>query len=243
MSDAVAQQKLPKVPWTVTDAVLAVVVFIVIQTAGGVLIFLFGQAPQVSSKLASTLGLLAIYGLQVGFLWFLAVVVRKAGAEELGIRPFNVSRGVGLAVIFYIGLAIITVIYGAIAEEFGIRQPQDMLREIVRLFGRDAAGFALAVLFIAIIAPVVEELFFRGVVYAAIRKRWGVAPGLVISSVLFAILHLTAYTLLPIALIGIALAYLYEKTGSLGPPIILHALNNFLSVVLLYYSGIFPGVG
>jgi membrane protease YdiL (CAAX protease family) len=78
-------------------------------------------------------------------------------------------------------------------------------------------------------------LFFRGFVYASFRQSHGVTTAAIVSSLMFALFHQDPYTYIPIAIIGLALVYLYETTGSLWPSIMLHSLNNLLSVVVLYY--------
>lgn len=92
----------------------------------------------------------------------------------------------------------------------------------------------------ATIGPAVaaaEELFFRGLVYRWLRERMTLAPALLLGGLVFAIPHF--YFLVPGGLVGIFMtgeivilgalaAYLFERSGSLWPPILLHALNNLL---------------
>jgi uncharacterized protein len=86
------------------------------------------------------------------------------------------------------------------------------------------------------VGPIVEELFFRGFCYAALRKRWGIGPGILISSFLFSVVHWNPFSVLPIFCLGIALAYLYEKTGSLMASMTVHILHNGLLVIGLFLS-------
>lgn len=79
---------------------------------------------------------------------------------------------------------------------------------------------------VAIVGPVAEELVFRGVTYAALRRRWGVRWGLAGSAAVFAAVHADPFALGPIFLLGWLLGWLYERTGSLAPSIIVHVLHN-----------------
>ncbi len=82
-------------------------------------------------------------------------------------------------------------------------------------------------LFTAVIfGPIFEEFIFRGFLYSSLRRKFGVKKGMVFSSFLFALLHRTVYGFLAIFILGLVLAYLYEKTGSLIPAISLHIFNN-----------------
>lgn len=87
-------------------------------------------------------------------------------------------------------------------------------------------------LFVSILGPVLEEIFFRGFAFAALRKKWGVWPAAVLSSVVFAAFHLNVVAFLPILFLGLFLTYLYESTGSLVAPIAAHIVHNTLMVSL-----------
>ncbi len=89
-------------------------------------------------------------------------------------------------------------------------------------------------LFTAVIfAPIFEEFLFRGFVYSSLRRRFGVKRGILFSSFLFALLHRSLYGFLAIFILGVVLAHLYEKTGSLIPSISLHILNNGIASLFL----------
>jgi membrane protease YdiL (CAAX protease family) len=87
----------------------------------------------------------------------------------------------------------------------------------------------------AIIVPIGEEFFFRGYTFAAVEKNWNTYGAYAFSAILFAGMHFTIIGLFPLFLIGLVFAYLLKKTGSLAPCIILHGLNNFVAVTLLYF--------
>lgn len=81
---------------------------------------------------------------------------------------------------------------------------------------------ALAVVF----GPIAEELFFRGLVYGWLRVRIGVRGGLLISSLLFAALHMDGVAFVPILGLGLLFGWVYERTGSLVAPIAIHIFHN-----------------
>ncbi len=86
-----------------------------------------------------------------------------------------------------------------------------------------------AILGYAVIAPVLEEFVFRGILYATIRRQLGPWGSILISAVIFSLAH--GYGVvggLTIFLSGILWVWAYEKTGSLLPGMAAHALNNFL---------------
>jgi membrane protease YdiL (CAAX protease family) len=86
----------------------------------------------------------------------------------------------------------------------------------------------------AIIAPVVEEIFFRGFVFGGLRPRYGWVKAAAISSAAFAVLHLTPTAILPIFILGFIFAFLYQISGSIWPGILMHILTNSLALGATY---------
>jgi len=112
---------------------------------------------------------------------------------------------------------------------------QDTLLEDVN-FSETTVAAVAAVFLIVIAAPVTEETLFRGLFFGALRTRapFWVAAGA--SGVLFGAVHLASGDVAVaglLTLFGVILAWLYERTGSLGPPIILHMVNNAIAIIPL----------
>jgi membrane protease YdiL (CAAX protease family) len=84
------------------------------------------------------------------------------------------------------------------------------------------------IVFGALLAPVAEELVFRGVLFRKWRRTLGPVKGLLLSSALFGVLH--GGTMLPLAIVGSSLALLYTSTRTLWAPIVAHVLNNCVSI-------------
>jgi membrane protease YdiL (CAAX protease family) len=96
----------------------------------------------------------------------------------------------------------------------------------------------LSLLLLAVVfAPLWEEVAFRGFLYPALKARVGRPTALLLSSLLFASMHQHPPTFLPLMILGIALALVYEYTGSLLAPMALHAVFNgaTCAMILLYY--------
>jgi hypothetical protein len=85
---------------------------------------------------------------------------------------------------------------------------------------------------VVIVAPIAEEVFFRGVVFNAWLREGGRRWAFIGSSALFAIIHLSLVSIVPIFVLGLALAWVYDRTGSLLAPIVMHAVVNGISVAL-----------
>lgn len=92
-----------------------------------------------------------------------------------------------------------------------------------------------------ILAPVFEELVFRGVLYSTLRRRWNASTSVIVSALVFSLAHgYGTFGLVTIFWSGMLWAWSYEKTGSVLPGMAAHALNNFLvcmTVLLLVRPG------
>ena len=99
------------------------------------------------------------------------------------------------------------------------------------------AAIVLVFVLAAVIAPVVEEVFFRGALYTALRGGMGVWPSVLLSAAIFAVGHPLPGGFLLILVLGSVLALVREKTGSLVPSIVCHAVYNtvLLSFVMIIY--------
>lgn len=95
----------------------------------------------------------------------------------------------------------------------------------------------LGIFCIAILGPILEELLFRGAITKALLQEYNPTKAIVISALVFGIIHINPIQVVSATLIGFLLAWVYYKTASLIPCIIIHIINNTLSVYLsLQYS-------
>jgi membrane protease YdiL (CAAX protease family) len=91
----------------------------------------------------------------------------------------------------------------------------------------------LGVLAVVVAAPLGEEVFFRGFLFGSLRGRMGFAPAAAISATAFALFHVTPLLVVLMFFVGVALAWLYERRGSLVAPIGAHAMFNVIGYTLL----------
>ena len=99
-------------------------------------------------------------------------------------------------------------------------------------------GLIGGVFLIGLLAPLGEELFFRGLIYRWLRGLWRPTTAVPVSAVLFASAHFyyPIPCMLLVACIGLVLAIAYERSGSMWVPISIHAAQNTTVVVLIYIS-------
>lgn len=95
-------------------------------------------------------------------------------------------------------------------------------------------GAVLLLLAIAVVglAPLCEELFFRGLLFRGMRGFWTLTPSLLASGLIFGLFHFNLGVVLPFTLIGIVFAWSNEQSGSIYTSIAAHGAVNSLSFVL-----------
>ena len=86
----------------------------------------------------------------------------------------------------------------------------------------------------AIFAPISEELYFRGLLYPALRRRIGVKWGIIVTSLIFGGLHYDLVRMIPLVFGGIWLNWLYEKSGTIYAPMMAHSAWNGIMCFLFF---------
>lgn len=84
-------------------------------------------------------------------------------------------------------------------------------------------------------APIVEELMFRGLLFPALKWRWGMPGGVILTSAVFALLHPNLPAgFLPLWTLGAAFALVFQRTKTLLPSIAMHAIHNGLVTITMF---------
>ncbi|CAA6677927.1 MULTISPECIES: CPBP family intramembrane glutamic endopeptidase [unclassified Lentimonas] len=126
------------------------------------------------------------------------------------------------------GLLTVLQRYGII-DEF---PPQ----ELIKLFtnGGDPVAITLLVICAVILAPLAEETIFRGGIYRFLKSQTTRLPAQIISGAIFALMHANLMSFLPLVVVGVLLARVYERSGNILVPMCFHACFNGFSLLMLY---------
>ncbi len=213
------------VPWTARDVWLGVGAFgLWMVIAFGFAMFVQFQPWQIDLGLFVTLW----EGVLIVPVWWLAIRKYRLTWSALGLRGFQPQAvGVGCGLMLF--SSWFNFAYNQLLSLFN-RQAQP---DWSLLFDEVASPWPL-LLGGVIVAPVVEELFFRGFVFAGLRERYGWKRAGLISAGLFAVMHFQPLAVLPIFLLGMIFAYLYHHSKSIWPAVLMHVLTNGLGLGLAY---------
>lgn len=155
----------------------------------------------------------------------------------LGIHSKKLLANVFFAVVGYITflpiVIVIILVTFLVAKWFKYSPP---VQPIVQLFIEEKQTGLLwfSALFAALFGPVAEEIFFRGFMYGALKRISGATGAIIVTSVIFAALHAHLAGFFPIFALGLLLAYMYEKTGSLVTPVTIHVVHNLAMVCFVF---------
>lgn len=155
---------------------------------------------------------------------------------SLGFTTRNWRSDIIIGLKHYLIVLPVIIIAGIVVDfvlrMFGIAPEQQDI--INRILNEDSFGVLAFMFFFGMLAaPVVEELLFRGFLQSAVRTTFGKLKAILISGFLFALIHLNAHVFLQIFILGLLLAYLFEKTGSLIAPITVHVCHNTATLAFL----------
>jgi membrane protease YdiL (CAAX protease family) len=177
----------------------------------------------------------------VGISVILYFVIKKyrQNISSIGLTTKGLLKNVYYAIIGYISLIpvllAIMLITFLVIKWLSYKPP---VQPIVQVFleEKEPAILWISTLFAAIFGPIAEEIFFRGFMYSAVKKTFGIFWAMIVTSAIFSILHTHIVGFFPIMALGLLLAYLYEKTGSLVSCMSVHIAHNIGMVILVFLA-------
>jgi membrane protease YdiL (CAAX protease family) len=159
----------------------------------------------------------------VGWLW-----LRRSGAVKL-----RVGAGWSAAPMVLAGVVLLTAA-GIVIEPLLLAFPDKWLENLARVVGR--GGWAIATTVVA--APLLEELFFRGLMLERLSQRWRPTAAVMATALVFGLAHVfNPPQMINAFVMAIVMGYIYLASGSLVAVIAIHAINNALAYLQLELWG------
>ena len=167
----------------------------------------------------------------VATVWFMGLRRTSSPIRSIGlVRPRTTLPNAMLWAVGALTFSILaTFAYGFVVDQLGLEflRPRETKPEVIF----SGVGILLTLQALALVTPFSEEILFRGFVLRGVLKNIGAAPAVVATAVVFSAFHLDAGTLIPIFFTGLALGWVYVKTGSLWPCIAAHAGQNLVALL------------
>ncbi|MPZ72532.1 MAG: CPBP family intramembrane metalloprotease [Nitriliruptorales bacterium] len=233
------------VPWNIGDALLVIGIWLLTGffVGGAMLIGLQQLFPEMEAQaLSLPITLLIMIAVSVGY-----VQQRYPGAAGRLLGPaarswqalgWGVLAGIFALLVFAVGLGTVLELLARLTRGT-LPEVQETFRDIAA----DRSAAPVLVFGSVLVAPLAEELCFRGLLFSALRKRFPLWPAMGLSGLAFGLTHvqttLDGYllVLLIVMPLGMFLAFTYERSRTLLVPITAHAVFNLVQVALLIRQG------
>jgi len=232
LPEPVIAPELEQVPWRGREGFLIVIFALVTGGFFSILAVTMTKDRNIQTLLAT----ICLEGSLGVWVWLWVKLRHNVGLSRLVGKPSRGDVGAG-SLAALLGLAAgwaITALVLSITGAFTDREVKTP-EQLPTL--HHGAEIFLAGIAVVIVAPIAEELFFRGFLYQAFRRWRGVPQGVLLSAFVFALAHVSPIIIPSIFALGVILAFLFERRSSLVATISAHMVYNLIGFILILATG------
>ena len=198
-----------------------------------------GLALGISQDFAMTYGLVIVYPVQFipAMLYASAVSQRNMGFEPeypLDNNNFGGRSGLSMALI----VSVMAISAAFVTEPVSMLLPEMSEARKIAMEQMLKGPVWIVLISVSVFAPFFEEWLCRGIILRGLLKKMKPGWAIVISALIFGLIHMNLWQAIPAFIIGVVLGYVYYKTGSLKLTMLMHCVNNTLSVILSRIPGL-----
>jgi membrane protease YdiL (CAAX protease family) len=195
------------------------------------------QTPTAGFALAAIVSTVLVDGWLVFWAWFFSLRKYRLPLTSFGFRGYEESNSWAVAVAVIVGGLFATIILGNVSDYAYRKIVGPLPKEtVVTIFPHTQAGLVLFIVLAVLVAPLLEETFFRGFIFQGLARSWGPLLGALTSALVFALWHQQLSVLIPIFGLGILLAAAFYWTRSIYTNIAFHAVFNALGIVFWWFA-------
>lgn len=189
---------------------------------------ILGRYFTIVATLSGNIFVLLLYGIR-------ARKYKRFSWTELGWRLPSQQNAIFWIAVFFVLVFGFNSVYQILLKWFDLGQPK---QEIASFFGPNQPMLlkATTLLLVAIVAPLTEEILYRGVLFSAVAPHIPPHTAAMATGLLFGVIHFEPHTILPLAFLGYLLCLVYHYTRSLWLCVGLHATNNIMAFLILIWS-------
>jgi len=223
---------------TIKNSILLCVLFIVIQVGLGVILGIFQNIFNLPNISLFT-GVLTILINILSFGIVILIGFKKTKRKFNDVFKFNkVPAFLWIAItIFMTGFVIITSEMDNLVN-FILPMPESFRNVFETIMAKQA--FIIALITIGLIPAIMEELFFRGLILDGLKNNYSKRKAIIISALLFGLIHLNPWQFYGGFIIGIISAWICIETNSILPSMFIHLFNNALYTITVRYRELIP---
>jgi len=175
--------------------------------------------------------LLAVLGVSVLVLF---CTLRMASPNTDPLKLFRGKKILETTVMMYAALVPMQLFiwgYGWVLGDAGFRSPTNPFMSF-----NGPLEMAAVLIAVVVLAPLAEEVFFRGYLFGLLEDKLGDMPAITITAVLFAAVHFNIATFLPILVLGGLMGWARKRSGSIVPSLVLHSTNNLIALMVVAFA-------
>ena len=220
------------VPWKFIDNWIGVALLAIIDVV--IFVIMLGQERRTELAQSS-----AVVLLELAYLLPVILIFAWRGVQWKSLRfsSFNWNTlGIGCGLL--IGSYMIIIVHNALLSLLGVDTQGENIVELFAELDSPVWFFIVG----AIFAPLVEEIFFRGFLFQGFRARYGWRTAMLLSAAVFAVAHLDLVVLIPTFILGCLLAYMFHRSNSIWPGVILHFFVNSFGLLGAYFVSNYPNL-
>lgn len=164
-------------------------------------------------------------------LYFIVLKPKDQSWKTVGLKTFPLKQW-KLIVVWTFNLIVVSIALVIVMSFVGIGTANSKTESLQSQM--TFLNFTIGFISAAIISPIYEEIFYRGFLYRFFSSRYGILSGMVISSTIFTIVHIPTFNTLPVNFVsGLVFSWVYQRTGSIIPSILIHGIFNGIAVILV----------
>lgn len=232
--------KFREPPWGFVEILIVYIGILLIA-------FIFGMSGEMVKDLLNMLnipdtilsyfyfGFIVQFTATICLVLIMTILLNQAKLSDIGINKVSTNDFIKYGIIG--GLLLIVVVFtlglpiNYLKPDLEPQLYEEMLRTIT-----SNKDFVLLFIIGAVLAPFSEELFYRGMMYPVFRRKFGPTIGMILAGIIFGLVHLDSWRAIPLAVGGIILCYIYEKTNSIFVTTMAHGVWNGLMSLFVFYT-------
>lgn len=230
-------KKYFQAPWSTKDIIITFLIVIGLLGISLYLMDIFNVKEFIEGSENKGLYLLLIFILQwiliAAPLLVLTGIKYKFSFKNFGIKKvgiWNVIKFVVAGYLLFLGISLIIYLVTLYTD---VKIPGYQVQErVLPLFGDNILSLIISGVLIIAVAPVIEEIFFRGFLLRSLSNKAGIFYGSILAALIFALLHLQPNSIIPIFILGLIINSLVIKSKSIVPAIAFHVFNNAVAFTM-----------
>ena len=230
-------KKYFQTPWTFNQTlfILAAPVILITLGIGAEAITNFTDTYETSDyRIVYILGMfIAQWALILAPLLVITGMKHSNDLKNYGFKRIGVFKTMRLVLGGYLKYIGIIFILSILVLYSNLKIPGFQAQEnIIPVFGEDTISIIVAGVIAVVVAPLVEEIFFRGFVLRSLSNKWGIVVGNITTAAIFAVFHMQWQNIIPIFILGLIINSTVIRSKSIVPAIAFHAFNNAVAFVV-----------